>query len=103
VRRSAIAFALLALAATAEARVVVLDLVETTDTDIQTADALGELAAQLARTGAELRLAYVRAPALAILERAGITERVRVEPTLDAAVGQVEDTPPSTGSVTPVT
>jgi hypothetical protein len=35
--------------------------------------------------------------------RAGVTERGRVEPTLDAAVGQVEDTPPSTGSVTPVT
>jgi hypothetical protein len=35
--------------------------------------------------------------------RPGVTERRRVEPTLDAAFGQVDDTPPSTGSVTPVT
>ena len=33
----------------------------------------------------ELRLANVREPALEILQRAGIAQRVRIEPTLDQA------------------
>jgi hypothetical protein len=33
----------------------------------------------------------VRAPALALLRRSGLTERVRIEPTIDAAV----DRPPN--------
>ena len=39
-----------------------------------------------AREGIELRLADVRAPALEVLTRAGVAERVPIEPTLDAAV-----------------
>ena len=76
----------LALAATGEAHTLVLDLGVNTDLDIQAADALGELADELRRHGIELRLAQVREPALEVLERAGVTERVRVEATLDAAV-----------------
>jgi len=38
------------------------------------------------RHGIEVRLAQVRGPALEVLERAGVTERVRVDATLDAAV-----------------
>ena len=38
------------------------------------------------RDGVELRLADVRAPALEVLTRAGLAERVPIEPTLDAAV-----------------
>jgi high affinity sulfate transporter 1 len=68
-------------------RAVVLDLAETTELDVQTADTLGELAAALHADGIELRLAEVRAPALALLRRAGVAERVRIEPTLDRAVG----------------
>ena len=41
---------------------------------------------QLRAQGVELRLAAVRAQAAEILERAGVTERVRVDATLDAAV-----------------
>jgi sulfate permease, SulP family len=93
----------LALAATAEARVVVLDLEESTELDLQTVDSLGELGEQLARTGAELRLAHVRAPALGVLQRSGAAEQIRIAPTLDEAVRQVDVIPPSTGSVTPVT
>ena len=94
----------LALAAGApDARVVVLDLVESTDLDIQSADAIGELADQLRKRGVELRLTLVRAPAQGILERSGVAAKARIVPTLDAAVAQVDDTPPSTGSVTPVT
>ena len=66
-------------------RAVVLDLSGSTELDLQTADTLGELADALRRDGIELWLAEVRAPALEILERSGVAERVRVEPTLDAA------------------
>jgi MFS superfamily sulfate permease-like transporter len=40
----------------------------------------------LARNGVELRLAAVRAPALALLERADLAGRIPILPTLDAAV-----------------
>jgi hypothetical protein len=71
-----------------------------TELDLQTVDSLGE---QLARTGAELRLAHVRAPALGVLQRSGAAEQIRIAPTLDEGVRQVDVIPPSTGSVTPVT
>ena len=66
---------------------VVLDLAETTDLDVRTADTLGELVDELARDGIELRLVNVRAPALDILRRAGVAERVKIAPTLDEATG----------------
>jgi sulfate permease, SulP family len=65
---------------------VLLDLTESTDLDVQTADTLAELVDELAREGIELRLAYVRQPVLQILRRSGLAERVRIEPTLDDAV-----------------
>jgi sulfate permease, SulP family len=67
-------------------RAVVLDLSGNTELDVQTADTLAELSETLARNGVELRLAAVRAPALALLERAGFTGRIPILPTLDAAV-----------------
>ena len=66
-------------------RAVVLDLSQTTELDLQTVDTLGELADALEREGIELRLADVHAPALEVLTRAGLADRVPVEPTLDAA------------------
>jgi hypothetical protein len=53
---------------------------------MQTADALGELADALRRDGIELRLALVRSPALEVLTRSELSERLQIEPTLDAAV-----------------
>jgi high affinity sulfate transporter 1 len=76
----------LALAAAFPAHAVVLDLGATGDLDVQSADTVGELAGELGRQGVELRLARVRGPAREILERTGVADRVRVEPTLDAAV-----------------
>ena len=61
-------------------------LSQSTEIDLQTADSLRELADALRRDGIELRLANVRAPALEVLTRSGVAERVRTEPTLDAAV-----------------
>ena len=77
------------LMAAPEARVVVLDLVQSTELDIQSADALGELADALHADGRELRLALVRAPALGVLERGGVAAKARVELTLDAALEDV--------------
>ncbi len=76
------------LVAQAEPRppAVVLDLSGNTELDVQTADTLAELSETLGRNGVELRLAAVRAPALALLERAGLTGRIPILPTLDAAV-----------------
>ena len=76
-------------AAAPEARVVVLDLVQSTELDLQSADALGELADALHEDGRELRLALVRAPALEVLERSGVAAKARVELTLDAALEDV--------------
>ncbi len=64
---------------------VAFDLAQSTELDVQTADTLGELVDALAADGIELRLANVRAPALAILRRAGIADRVRIAPNLDDA------------------
>jgi SulP family sulfate permease len=67
---------------------VALDLAETTEVDVQTADTLGELVDALEKDGIELRLVNVRAPALEVLRRARVAERVRIAPTLDEAVRQ---------------
>jgi SulP family sulfate permease len=65
---------------------VVLTLAETTELDVQTADTLGELVDGLEKDGIPLVLVDVRAPVLDVLRRAGLTERIRIEPTLDEAV-----------------
>jgi sulfate permease, SulP family len=67
-------------------RAVVLDLAASTELDVETLDALGELCDELDRQGVELRLASVRAPAVALLGRAGLKDRVRIVSSLDAAV-----------------
>jgi sulfate permease, SulP family len=79
---------LLALARAADParRTVVLELAESPDLDMQSLDMLAELADELGAAGAELRLASVRTPALELLRRSGLADRVRIEPTLDAAV-----------------
>jgi MFS superfamily sulfate permease-like transporter len=64
-------------------RAVVLELAESPDLDVQTIDALGELAEQLASEGIQLHLASVRRPVLELLERAGLADRIHVEPTID--------------------
>jgi high affinity sulfate transporter 1 len=66
-------------------KVVVLDLSETPDLDVGSADMLDELRTTLEREGIELRLANVHAPVAAILERSGLAGRVQIAPTLDAA------------------
>ena len=76
----------LALVEAAEPHTVVADFATTSDLDIQAADAIGELADELRRHDIELRLAQVHAPALDVLERVGVTERVRIDATLDKAV-----------------
>jgi sulfate permease, SulP family len=58
---------------------VVLDLSLTVDLDVQSADAIDDLAQELARGGTALRLAGVRPEAMRTLERAGVTDRVPVE------------------------
>lgn len=78
----------LALVADADPRPhsVVLDLSNTTELDVQTADTIDELRQQLARDGIELRLAAVHAPARRILDRAGVSERVPIAATIDEAL-----------------
>jgi hypothetical protein len=49
-------------------------------------DMLADLGAQLARMSVELRLAAVRPPALAVLRRAGVPARVRIDATIDEAI-----------------
>jgi high affinity sulfate transporter 1 len=65
---------------------VVVDLSGSADLDVETLDALGELADALAAEGAELRLAGVRRPAAALQRRSGLAQRVAIAPTLDGAV-----------------
>jgi SulP family sulfate permease len=64
---------------------VVLELAESPDLDLGSLDMLGELADELAAQRIELRLASVRAPALELLRRSGLADRLRVEATTDAA------------------
>jgi MFS superfamily sulfate permease-like transporter len=63
---------------------VVLDLSRNDALDVQGLDMLGELQAELAARGIELRLAAVRAQVRVLLGRAG--SAVAVEPTIDAAM-----------------
>jgi SulP family sulfate permease len=65
---------------------IVLDLARNDEIDVQALDMLGELADELAARQVELRLAGVHVPVLELLRRSGLAERVRIEPTLDAAV-----------------
>jgi MFS superfamily sulfate permease-like transporter len=64
---------------------LVLEL-DQSDIDVETLDVLAELNEALAAESVELRLASVRVPVVELLRRSGLTERVRIEPTLDAAV-----------------
>jgi SulP family sulfate permease len=79
---------LLALARDADPRpaVLVLDMAASYDVDVETLDALGELAAELEPDGVVLSLASVRVPVRDLLERGGVAAKVRIEPTVDAAV-----------------
>jgi sulfate permease, SulP family len=77
---------ILATARAEGSRAVVIDMSGSTELDVETVDALGELADALAAEGVELRLAGVRRPAAGMLSRSGVAEHVAIEPTLDAAV-----------------
>jgi high affinity sulfate transporter 1 len=66
---------------------LVLDLARNDELDVQGLDMLGELADELGALGVELRLAGVHARALELLRTSGLADRVRIEPTLDVAVG----------------
>jgi MFS superfamily sulfate permease-like transporter len=82
---------LLALARDRPARLV-LEL-DKSELDVEGVDMLGELADALAARSVELRLASVRVPVRAMLERGGVAERVVIAPTLDAAL----ERPPGVG------
>ncbi|WP_027007014.1 SulP family inorganic anion transporter [Conexibacter woesei] len=81
-----------AIAADPRPEVVVVGLATSTTLDVQSADALSDLARQLAREGIALRLAEVRRPAAAVLERAGTAALAPLFQTLDAAVHPPEVT-----------
>jgi SulP family sulfate permease len=66
---------------------VVFDLAASTELDVQTTDTLSELVDELEKDGIELRLANVRQPAREILDRSGLTKRVRIAASLDEAIG----------------
>jgi sulfate permease, SulP family len=66
-------------------RGVVLEL-DQGDIDVQSVDMLAELAAALADLPEGLTVARASRPVLDLLRRAGVDRRVRIEPTLDAAV-----------------
>jgi anti-anti-sigma regulatory factor len=68
------------------ARAVVIDISGSTDLDVETVDALTELADALAADRVDLRLSGVRRPAAGMPSRSGLAERVTIEPTVDAAV-----------------
>ena len=71
---------------------VVLEF-DQSNVDLDGLDMLAELADALAAESIELRLASVRAPVLDLLRRSGLLEKLRVEPTLDAAVDSPEAEP----------
>ncbi|HEX4520205.1 MAG TPA: SulP family inorganic anion transporter [Gaiellaceae bacterium] len=64
---------------------VVLDLSNNAELDVQTVDTLSELASALGRDHVALRVSGVHAQALELLERAKLTDRIGIFPTLDAA------------------
>ena len=80
---------LFAAADPAPARLV-LDLGNSSDLDVETLDAFGELAAAI---GGELWLAAVHVRPARLLHRAGLDDRVRIAPTLDDAVRGARITP----------
>jgi MFS superfamily sulfate permease-like transporter len=53
--------------------------------DVGSLDMLRDLVDALGREGVERRLAAVHVPVLELLQRDGLADRVRIEPTLDAA------------------
>lgn len=65
---------------------LVLDLGANYDLDLEALDMLAELTDALAADGIELRLAQVHVAVLEILRRGGLADRLRIEPTLDAAL-----------------
>jgi MFS superfamily sulfate permease-like transporter len=65
---------------------VVLDLSTSTDLDVQSADALSDLARQLQGDGIALRLADVRRPAGVVLRRAGTADLAPLFRTVGDAV-----------------
>ena len=67
-------------------RRVVLELLTSSDLDVQGLDTLAELAGALERDGVELRLAGVSARVRRMLERGGLAERVPIDARLDDAV-----------------
>jgi MFS superfamily sulfate permease-like transporter len=67
--------------------VVVLHLSRNDEIDVGSLDMLKDLADTLAREGVELRLANVHANVHELLRRDGVADRVRIDPTLDAAGG----------------
>jgi SulP family sulfate permease len=73
-------------------RAVVLDLSESVGLDLQSVDTLAELGDELSSQSVELRLAMVRAPVIATLKRAGVSDKFRIEPTVDAAIA--DERPP---------
>jgi high affinity sulfate transporter 1 len=66
---------------------VVLDLTESSGLDVESLDMLADLAGRLAAEDVELRLGGVHAPANELLRRSGLADRIRVEPTIEAAAG----------------
>lgn len=79
---------ILAMIRTADPRpqIVVIDLDPSTDVDVETLDDFGELVTTLRADRIELRLGGVHAPVAELLRRSGLADRVRAEPTIDAAV-----------------
>jgi SulP family sulfate permease len=77
---------ILATALAEGSHAVVIDVSGSTDLDVETVDALAELAEALAAAGADLRLSGVRRPAAGMLSRSGLAKRVAITPTIDAAV-----------------
>jgi anti-anti-sigma factor len=64
---------------------VVVVALDQSNIDVESIDMLAELTDALGAKSAELRLAAVRARVHELLRRSGLAERVRIEPTLDAA------------------
>ena len=67
-------------------RVVVLDLAQSADLDVETLDALAELADGLFVSSTELRLSSAGTHVAELLRRSGLDARLRIEPSLDAAL-----------------
>jgi high affinity sulfate transporter 1 len=73
--------------------VVVIDLDANTELDVETVDDFGDLVTTLRADGIELRFGGVHARSAELLRRSGLADRVRAEPTIDAAVDRPSFTP----------